>query len=82
MFFIGDNQVGAEMLTSLEVNRVHQVDVALEAHNSTHKMQGFNAVVTRLDLGDVVMVRSSSNIQAEGSSALRTTTFTGLFLRN
>lgn len=82
IFFIGNDEDGARMEAYLEVNRQHQIDVALQPEVGANELQGGNALLTRLGSGDVVIVRSSANNEAQGSSTLRTTTFTGLFVRD
>lgn len=80
MFFIGDDKAGVDMQAYLEINSVNQVDAALRPYANGFELQGGNAVLARLNVGDVVMVKGSANNVVMGSSNLRTTTFSGIFL--
>lgn len=80
MFFLGDSKAGIELQAFLEINSVNQVDAAVQPYADGYAVQGGNAAVARLNTGDVVMVKARGNTEARGSSTIRTTTFSGVFL--
>ncbi|XP_045163871.2 uncharacterized protein LOC123528207 [Mercenaria mercenaria] len=83
-FFIGERADPAdvkEMAAELMINNVNIVNAVVDSFHRTQDLQGGNTVVIRLKQGDVVWVSAvASGIHVEGSSGLRISTFSGVFL--
>jgi len=64
----------------LKINSVNIMDAAVDAFHNYQDLQGGNAVVVRLNLGDTVWISGFNGAHIEGSSLDRITSFTGMFL--
>jgi len=56
------------------------MDAVVDTYHNYQDLQGGNAVVVRLNLGDTVWISCDNEDHIEGSSGLRVTSFTGLYL--
>ena len=78
-YFIGERDVN-EVYTRLVKNSALETSAVVQTEHATQDLQGGNIVIVHANSGDVVWVEIYANQHIQGSSFVRLTTFSGVFL--
>ncbi|XP_052802965.1 complement C1q subcomponent subunit B-like [Mya arenaria] len=80
-FVIGQRDANHYMWAELVLNSANVIDAAVDTYHQYQDLQGGNTVILKLKQGDEVWVDAThSGSHVEGSTTLRLSTFTGLYL--
>ncbi|XP_052793011.1 complement C1q-like protein 3 [Mya arenaria] len=80
-FVIGQRDANHYMWAELGLNSANVIDAAVDTYHQYQDIQGRNTVILKLKQGDEVWVDAThSGSHVEGSTTLRLSSFTGLYL--
>ncbi|XP_052792999.1 complement C1q-like protein 3 [Mya arenaria] len=80
-FVIGQRDANHYMWAELVLNSANVIDAAVDTYHQYQDLQGGNTIILKLKQGDEVWVDATHNGRhVDGSTTLRLSTFTGLYL--